>query len=57
MWVFEEPRTEVVVLAPGDLEACLRPGDLDEALWSDLLLWKSHVGIGEILGLCSEVTD
>ena len=29
VWVFEVPRTEVVVLTPGDLEECLRPGDLE----------------------------
>ena len=32
VWVFEEPLTEVLVLAAGDLDLVLGPGDLDEFL-------------------------
>ena len=32
VWVLEEPLTEVAVLAPGDLDEVLRPGDLEGIL-------------------------
>ena len=72
MWVFEEPRTEVAVLAPGDLEEFLRPGDLDGTrdgtLWSGdfegtlgpalhAYGWDLLRGIGDDLGLCTGEID